>query len=347
MNRGECCPQVNSTGSLAGRDDDIVFPYLVILCNPGPLRIAPVTLWCCLGRPMSTMGELPAVKRFVRKLRGGCQSILAESSDGVLYVVKFRNNLQGPNVLFNESIGTELYRLSKLPVPIWRPVVVKSSLIEQNPGYWFETAHGTLRPDPGLCFGSQFLGSEGTPVYEILPGNFYKLIRKRSNFWLAWLLDVCASHSDNRQAVFSQRIDGTLDAHFIDHGHIFGGPKGEERPRPIAARYLDPRLYDTISYTLVGRLAKFAAGLDIDRLWAQANALPDEWRTRSACARLSDCLNVVSSLRMVEEILNTLIGLHCHWKESHKDDLQIGQRLPSSVLRVGVQVAGVRRRIIV
>jgi len=59
---------------------------------------------------MSAKGEEPAVvTQFIRKVRGGSQAILAKASDGRMYVVKFRNNHQGPNQLFNECMGTELY----------------------------------------------------------------------------------------------------------------------------------------------------------------------------------------------------------------------------------------------
>ena len=169
---------------------------------------------------MVTLWEAPAeLTRFIRKFRGGSQPILVEASDGLLYVVKFFNNEQGPNLLFNESMGTELYRLSGLPVPSWRPLIVTSSFIERNPACWIETPEGTFRPDPGLCFGSQYLGGKDVQLFEILPGNFHKRVRNPDNFWLAWLLDVCGSHADNRQAIFRQRLDGSLDAIFIDHGH--------------------------------------------------------------------------------------------------------------------------------
>jgi hypothetical protein len=107
--------------------------------------------------------------RYIRNLRGGSQPILAQASDGLLYVVKFTNNIQGANLPFNESIGTELYRACKLRVPAWKPVLVTDSFLDQNPDCWMQTPKGRLRPDSGLCFGSRFLGGDGIRLLEVLP----------------------------------------------------------------------------------------------------------------------------------------------------------------------------------
>ena len=61
-----------------------------------------------LGSGMAVLGKKTiAVTRHIQKLRGGSQPILAEASDGRLYVVKFANNPQGANLLFNESMGRD------------------------------------------------------------------------------------------------------------------------------------------------------------------------------------------------------------------------------------------------
>lgn len=57
--------------------------------------------------------ELHSIVEYVRPLRGGSQPFLAGASDGQLYVVKFNGNPQGPNVLLNECVGNELYRLTR------------------------------------------------------------------------------------------------------------------------------------------------------------------------------------------------------------------------------------------
>lgn len=161
---------------------------------------------------MSVLGkDLAFVTHYFCLVRGGSQPILARASDGFLYVVKFANNPQGPNLLFNESAGGELYRACGLHVPDWKPLVVSDSFIDRNPDCWMRTTVGRLRPASGLCFGSRFLGLNGKRLFEILPGSMYKRVRNQSSFWLAWLIDVCAEHVDNRQAIFVKGADGLLD----------------------------------------------------------------------------------------------------------------------------------------
>lgn len=252
------------------------------------------------------LGEVPALlTRFVRKLRGGSQPILAEADDGQLYVVKFVDNMQGPNLLFNESVGTELYRLSGLPVPCWRPLQVSKAFIDSNAGCWFESPMGRVRPTAGLCFGSSFLGGKDVQLFEILPRSFHQRVRNADDFWLAWLLDGCASHADNRQAIFRERADRTLDAVFIDQGHMFGGPKGDLRPSLKVSRYIDQQLYSVVSSGKDGQLHQLAVQVDADALWQFARALPPEWITESACSRLSECLNAIESSRSLDVLVDS------------------------------------------
>ena len=119
---------------------------------------------------MIALGKGPVlVTQYVRNLRGGSQPILALASDGFQYVVKFANNLQGPNVLFNECAGNELYRACGLTVPKWTPLWVSDSFLDRNRDCWMQTPEGRLRPSSGLCFGSLFLGQDGKRLFEILP----------------------------------------------------------------------------------------------------------------------------------------------------------------------------------
>src|SRR5580698_1050275 len=114
--------------------------------------------------------DLALVAGDARSLRGGSQPILAHATDGLVYVVKFANNLQGPNLLFNESAGYELYRACGLPVPDWTPLWVTDSFLDGNRDCWMQTPEGRLRPSSGLCFGSLFLGQKGDRLFEIVPG---------------------------------------------------------------------------------------------------------------------------------------------------------------------------------
>jgi hypothetical protein len=72
----------------------------------------------------------------------------------------------------------------------------------------------------GLMLRLAFLGRGG--LFEILPGSSIKLVGNQVSFWMAWLIEICGEHVDNRQAIFEEDADGSLDAYFVDHGHLFG-----------------------------------------------------------------------------------------------------------------------------
>src|SRR6201986_3410595 len=62
--------------------------------------------------------------QFIQKMRGGSQPALIRCNDGKLYVVKFFNNPQGPNVLANEVLGHEILNALNLPTPRWKTVFI-------------------------------------------------------------------------------------------------------------------------------------------------------------------------------------------------------------------------------
>jgi len=247
------------------------------------------------------------VTRFIRKMRGIAQAILAEASDGNLYVVKFGNSSHGPNLLFRESVGTELYRISSLPVPPWRAVILGKSFVDKNPGCWLNTNEQLARPQCALCFGSQYLGEKSFEILEILPSSFHKWVQNRADFWRAWLIDALAGHTDCRQAIFRMRDRGKIDAIFIDQGAMFGGAEADPCTFVAASRYLDRRIYEGISDLSLSALKHQVSQLDFDRLWQTINHLPSEWRTSSAIRCFSQAINTLAQSRAVDQTLQTMV----------------------------------------
>ncbi len=293
---------------------------------------------------MCALGDIGIAVEFVRKMRGGSQPILVRANDGLLYVVKFVRNLQGPNLLFNEVIGTELYRTFGLPVPKWRPILVTDLFLDRNSSCWFQTESGPIRPAAGLCFGSRFLGGTGEAVWEILPGCYFDRVSNRRVFGLAWLLDVCAEHSDNRQAIYLHTPGGNLHAVFIDHGSMFGGPCACDQPHPIASRYLDPRVY---TEQRVGEFRRGSDMLNSRSLWNLLRALPSDWYSASALERFSACVSRLAdpeSLRQVRESIADLCQRTC---TRDRIDGQRDNTLALAVLCAGIRRAGTRRKAVV
>lgn len=239
-----------------------------------------------MAQETSDCSERILALEFIRKMRGGSQPILVSASDRQFYVVKFVDNLQGPNVAFNEAIGCELFRQVGLPVPEWTPVYVSDEFLDKNPECWIEGEHGRFRPRAGWCFGSRFMGLNGYRLFEILPVRSFNRIRNRKGFWIAWVLDVLCGHSDNRQAVFVKGRARSLVAYFIDHGHLFGGPKGNASPLFWACRYLDREIYPYVNAEDAHDIVLAIEQIDMNSLIECAKWLPFDWRTSSALSRL-------------------------------------------------------------
>jgi hypothetical protein len=286
------------------------------------------------------------VTHYVRNMRGGSQSILAQAADGHLYVVKFNNNLQGANLPFNESIGTELYHASGLAVPSWKPMMVTNTFLDRNPDCWMQTREGRLRPESGLCFGSRFLGGNGRRLLEILPGNSFKRVRNHQAFWLAWLIDICAGHADNRQAIFRETAQGGLNAFFFDNGHLFGGPKGDLRPHFMSSRYLDSRVYQDVSSQYLLDLQKVVASLDIDQLWKHAQALPEQWKAVSALGNFEECLQRLSTPILLQGVIETMVDADERNNGSERSESRNGRTPSISILFPGIQATELGRRLV-
>jgi len=288
--------------------------------------------------------QIVHAEQFVRKLRGSSQPMLVRASDGQLYVAKFRMNLQGPNVLFNEAAGTELYRAFGLSVPAWKQLLVSEEFIDNNPDCWIQTADGVLRPNAGLCFGSQHLGTNGARLLEILSGSGLKRVRNQMSFWMAWLLDICAEHVDNRQAIFVEDATGGSTAFFVDHGHLFGGPTAGQRLNFLASRYLDPRMYPEVGNKQAQEFFHAARNLNVDLLWRRIQALPTDWKTESGLGMFAECLFRLSDPAMLRDIFDSLVESVQRTNQRHQPMPAIARPAPLMLVFPGMQTAPVEQR---
>ena len=253
----------------------------------------------------------------IQKLRGGSQSILVRADDGFFYVVKFLNNLQGPNLLFNEALGTELFRRAGLLVPAWRPVYLSEDFLDRYPACWMETENGRRRPKASWCFGSRYLSLRNTALFEILPERSFSRIGNRRDFWAAWVLDILCGHADNRQALFLERNSRSLEAYFIDHGHLFGGALGTDSPRFMASRYLDPRIYTHVSATDADEIQRAIQSLDLTALSKVASSLPEGWSTEGAISGFERFAHQISDSVLLKDVICFILGMVESSKGSH------------------------------
>jgi hypothetical protein len=288
---------------------------------------------------MSTKREDPALFQILRKVPGTSEAFLAKATDGFQYIVKFSTPIRQPNLPFNEAAGTELYRMAHLTTPGWRPLRITESFLDRNRRCWLHPSGGFMPPPAGLCFGSCYLGGGAIRTYQLLPGHAYVRVRNRDDFWLAWLLDVCARHADNRQAVFCQGLDARFCAVFIDHGHMFGGPAGEREPHLIAPAYLDRRIYQALTSKQVRTFRRDVLKIDWDGFWSKAQKLPAEWKTDSGLARLSACLDSLSCSKFVENVFHALNAVQNQAGISKAHDASPDRKSTLSVLRPRIQLS--------
>jgi hypothetical protein len=186
-----------------------------------------------------------SANKYIRKMRGGSQSILVRANDGRHYVVKMMDNPIGPNLLANEHMGSLLANAVGLPVAQAKGIILSDSFIDSHPDLWFELTSGVRRPNKGMHLGSLFVGQTsgvGRPLEYISPSRV-SAITNREAFLGMYLLDVWANHQDNRQAIFRRSSTNELEVCFIDHGHMFGGPEWSFHGNLGSARHLETAVY--------------------------------------------------------------------------------------------------------
>jgi len=251
-------------------------------------------------------------------LRGGSNPVLLTASDDQQYVVKFLNNFQGPNLLFNEALGSALFRRVGLSSPEWLPVYVSEDFIDQNPDCWMQTDSGSVRPTAGWCFGSKFLGLKNVSTYEILSGRSFSRIMNRKDFLTAWVLDVLCEHADNRQAIFVEDDTRCLEACFIDNGHLFGGPLGTTSPSFLMSRYLDPRIYPDVSEEDADDIQRKIQSADLATFAIDTAAnLPDTWKTPTTNSRIERFSEGISNSVLLKNLISFILGSVEQAKKDH------------------------------
>jgi hypothetical protein len=189
-----------------------------------------------------------SANKYIRKMKGGSQSILVRANDGRHYVVKMKDNPIGPNLLANEHIGSHVAKAVGLPVAEAKGICLSDSFIDSHPDLWFELPSGVRRPTKGMHFGSLFVGQTSGPdrPTDYISPSRVSMITNREVFLGMYLLDVWANHQDNRQAIFRRSSTNAQEVCFIDHGHMFGGPEWNFKENPALALHLERAVYNDL-----------------------------------------------------------------------------------------------------
>lgn len=160
---------------------------------------------------------------FLRRLGGANQSILVSDEAGDFWVLKLRSTLRPTNQLANEVLGSHLCGVLGLPVPNTKALRISSQFFEDQ-RTWLRTMREPIRPNPGLHLASRYLPQViGKEMIDVLPSTFAPCIVNSHDCLGMFIFDLWAQHCDVRQALFLEIASG-LQAYFIDHGELFGGP---------------------------------------------------------------------------------------------------------------------------
>jgi hypothetical protein len=139
----------------------------------------------------------------------------------------------------------------------------------------------------------------------------FNRIGNRRDFWTAWILDTLCGHTDNRQALFLERDKGSLEAYFIDHGHLFGGAAGCGLPDYMASRYLDPRIYahDNANAEDADEIQRAIQSLDLTALSSVVSSLPEGWCTTGARLEFERFVYQVSDPVLLKKVVYFILGM--------------------------------------
>jgi hypothetical protein len=199
-------------------------------------------------------------RRLVRKMRGGAQAHLLESSDGNCYVVKFSNNPQHRRILVNEWIAAVFLRHLGLSCPEVAMVRISEEFLEANAEVYLQLGRERRVPALGWHFGSRFPGQpERMIVYDFLPDSLLNHVENAGEFLGVLAFDKWAANADSRQAIFfrarvrdfardDERQTERLGfiAQMVDNGYVFDGPHWRLEDSPIQGLYFRPLVYGKV-----------------------------------------------------------------------------------------------------
>jgi hypothetical protein len=221
----------------------------------------------------------------VRKMRGGAQSQLMLGADGHLWVVKFQNNPQHIRVLANELIASRLAEAIGLSVSATDVVEVTPWLTANTPDMEIEFSHSRRdRYQPGLQFGSRYLGSQGGglmpgQLVDYLPEQRLDEVRNLKEFAGVLCLDKWAGNCNGRQAVFSRsQRERKYKATFIDQGFCFNAGDWNFPDSPLRGVYGRNCVYAGVTgWNSFSPWIERIEAMSAETLWAIAEAVPPEW----------------------------------------------------------------------
>ena len=217
----------------------------------------------------------------IRRMRGGAQSQLMLGADSRLWVVKFRNNPQGPRILGNELIATRLAEAVGLSVPATEVVEVTEWLTANTPDLRIDLGRGeSVRCEAGLHFGSAFVGGlMPGQVVDYLAEEQLAEVRNHAEFAGMLALDKWTGNCNGRQAVFERKQrERKYRAVFVDQGFCFNANDWSFPDSPLRGVFPRNSVYARVTgwESFEPWLSRIEC-IEPETLWSVAEAVPPGW----------------------------------------------------------------------
>lgn len=191
---------------------------------------------------------MPLAIEQIRRMRGGAQAHLMRCADENYYVVKFRNNPQGPRILANELLGTRLAARLGLPVPAAVVVEVRDDLIRHTEDLVIQLGRGRATCEAGLQFGSRFPGPPSeVAVYDFLPEEQLRAVSNLEDFCGVFVFDKWTCNTNGRQSIFFRgKGAAQYQALMIDQGFCFNAGEWNFPDAPLRGLYARHCVYESV-----------------------------------------------------------------------------------------------------
>lgn len=262
----------------------------------------------------------------MRRMRGGAQSHLMRCSDEQYYVVKFRNNPQGPRILANEMLASHLAMSLGLPVSEPDLVLVSNWVIEHTPELFIKDGEEKVKCASGFAFASRFpCDPLRVPAYDYLPPEQMAVLDNLDDFAGMLVFDQWTCNCDSRQVVFhavqpEESYEAPkFHATMIDQGYCFHGNQWDFPDAPRRGLVANPAAYSTITgMKSFEPWIQRVESLSDDFLDEAGRAVPVEWYEGSTAelvaliSTLADRRGMVR--RLMEECVHSSPGHFPNWK---------------------------------
>lgn len=239
---------------------------------------------------------------------GATSPQLFRADDGLIYIVKLKNNRLGPKVLANELLGSRLGQMMGLCFPPAGIIEIEETLVKRS------RRLAAARVSPGKHFACQYLSNSS----YLCESNLHKAVNKAEMAGVM-LFDHMLHNADrtmNRRNLLLRREEGGHKIYAIDNSHLFRGALWTERRLNKLAERI--RINERRSYGILLRrflrpahfspyLAKVNE-LSDEVLQGLVEELPQEWLPQQE-ERVALTRFLIKRRDLAEAIVNSLCGL--------------------------------------